>query len=259
MINKFEFHIDITGQTRNNIADSLNVYFGQSSNIAIDDNGMAIYSFIDKYDREWCVKYSEHVRSDCNADDYKNVLVTPYLYIDSMEDVMMLHDVLLILKVQKCIINPSCGARIRVPYNVENMPVGLCFEEYVKRQEEQIKEFETSATYMQKTAKLYQYEVEGLEYDTVSDIVAYTFATYAPVLLNDESFAETYAINFLPCVFEDKLEFRAFNSTFDEKYFVKAANWIRLFMRECETIRDSGWLDEFIRLRNDPNVEIIDM
>jgi hypothetical protein len=250
-----KLEVEFTGKAREPVAETLSFYFGRYTKTTKSGCPSA-YTFVDKYGRNWRLDYDAHVDAITGVakhigDEtvFQNKLVTPFLYIESDDDMKTLHDVLLTLKVSGCIINSSCAMHISIKKPYDDRMVGLYFAEYTKFQFGQIEKFEVSPNHMQKYARLYEFQTDGYEFDDSKDVIDYINATYAPVPNCNPVFAQNFALNFMRCPFDGTIEFRAFNSSFDDKDVMLAVDWIRAFTEHCERVWYGGWLKKHESLR----------
>lgn len=254
-MNRVELAIEFTGITREFAAGCVARYFNTE---AKNDDGEFV--ILDSMRREWNFFYAETVRpiidtSSINTDEYDSDIVDEYrnqLIVSEFYpgmDMDTLHDVLVILKACGAVVNELCSMHVTVSCPIDQRMAGCILSEYCKVQESQIEAFKTSASYITKCAKLYPIVTDGYEIDNYTDVVRYVESTYAPVPNFDEEFASKYALNFLSASMYGKLEFRAFNATFDSNYVTKAIDWVKSFMSLCETVYNNNWLSEYEKLR----------
>lgn len=191
------------------------------------------FSVLDSYNRDWYVS---------SAKNNLSVLITPDLDADDADDKAMLHDVMLLFRMSDAIsVNDACAMRVNVDAPSDERKLALYYEQYVKYQHRQFQQFCVTVSGPWSEARPYQYEVNGLELDTLQDILLTIVANYATVTEDNMQFAENFALNFLSVLLTGKLQFRAFNSTFSDEYVFGSANWIHQFLDYCDTLWDSSW------------------
>lgn len=248
---KVELTIEFTGITRKFAADCLARYFGTEVKVGLGSG----YLVKDKLGRDWTVTYAKSVRADGylkedEADDYKNCINTPELYISAdVDDSNLIHDLLVVLRSCGAMLNELCSMHVLVGCPSDQRKAGVYLSEYCKYQDKQIEMFKTSAAYTARYAKPYQYQTDAYEIDDYSDIVSYVESTYASVPNFDEEFSSKYALNFLSAAVFGKLEFKAFNSSFDEEYVKNAVHWVDSFMSHCDEVYANSWLNEYLAMR----------
>lgn len=202
--------------------------------------------FVDSDRREWIVS-----SNDDETGLFK--LVTPMLYMTEQSDKMLLHDVILMLKITKQIsIDDDCGMCINIPAPSDARKLGLYYERYVACQYDQIREFNSYVSTSHRGVKLYIYDVYGYEIDTVSDIIVSLIANYGSLTATGIEVASKFALDFSRVVTHNELQFKAFNSSLDDAYILRAAEWVNNFIKECNDAWLNGWKDEYLRLRTLP-------
>ena len=215
------------------------------------DTADGVDSFADNIDREWQIRAGE----DTDATDMPFTLITPMLDVSDRSDQMQLHDVLLMLKMTKKVcINNNCGMHINIPAPSDGRKLGLYYEKYIERQYEQIEAFDASVSTARRKVKLYKYEACGFEIDTIGDIIVSLIADYGSFTSTGIEVASKFALDFSRVITHNELQFKAFNSSFDDTYILRAAEWVNDFIRDCNETWNNGWKDEYVTLRLQPDL-----
>ena len=163
---KVELTIEFTGITRKFAADCLARYFGTEVKVGLGSG----YLVKDKLGRDWTVTYAKSVRADGylkedEADDYKNCINTPELYISAdIDDSNLIHDLLVILRSCGAMLNELCSMHVLVGCPSDQRKAGVYLSEYCKCQDKQIEMFKTSAAYTARYAKPYQYQTSAFRH-----------------------------------------------------------------------------------------------
>lgn len=242
-----QFEIQFIGH-RSIAASLLQKYFDKDILVTNDTISVSDASM-----RYWSILHCDDISLDQNDSGHfvmHNVLITPFLDLSDSNDMLLMHDVLLLFRMsEKLSVDRNCAMRINIAAPIDQRKLSLYFEEYVKCQYDQIHMFHTTVSGPWGVAKPYKYDVCGYELDDIHDILLVILANYATPYDADFEFANHFALNFARVVTDNQIQFRAFNSSFDDAYVMLAANWVDQFVCHCDQIWNNGWRQTYEQLR----------